>query len=413
MKEDWIYRGPSSDELASEISDGRKGRNDILVIIPTANGGESLRKHLKSLEKQTFREFDIMIIYGKKNFISNKKLNIINVHESEKIGSAGAFYLGGRIALEEGYKTVVFADDDCIPSENLLMEINSAVGNGKKIIHTQYREKGLPDSSPNHYGAVTREVLEKIGMVYLPFFFGGEDYEWGGRLARSGEEIFTVDAGVIHTAGVPVPIISESRLYGYIRGKIQAAIMNGCYAEGLLCISDNLIIALGLFLLGKKSLAKSIFSAITDAAKMRMFEVKKEDSEPKEEKADVDFINNIETRIHVSTGEYFGFLAGYVKEQLKVLMNLGKFLNRRVLFDCDRFQTQVVMMLLTKTSYVRFMGKTYKVHQNMGIISNILGYLLINLFIPVSWILSAFFVLWTLISLKMKKIETWGYGLET
>jgi GT2 family glycosyltransferase len=94
---------------------------DISVVIPTLRRSEELEECLDALSKQTFKNFEVIIVNnkGELNYLKNKYFNISVVQQNkEGLVSArniGLFNAKGRI--------VSFIDDDVVVSESWTQEI--------------------------------------------------------------------------------------------------------------------------------------------------------------------------------------------------------------------------------------------------------------------------------------------------
>ena len=188
--EKWLDKGPELSELVSERLDRRSSRKDVAVVITTSGNPEVLEEHLGALGKQKFRDFDVLIVYGQRDsFAAGPRwAGILHLREKARGGSSGAFYIGQKAALEEGYRTIILADDDCIPvSDDLMGRLAQGVEEGHKILLPKLDkgERGIRMTRiPHYYGAFGREVFERAGLTYLPLFFGGDDVELFHRMAK-------------------------------------------------------------------------------------------------------------------------------------------------------------------------------------------------------------------------------------
>jgi len=95
---------PEAAALISKRKDTIAKKRDIVIVIASKNDRKTLESHIAALSKQTFREFNIIIVYGKSDEFLEVE-NAIHIREKSGRGSAGAFYIGERIALDQGYRT--------------------------------------------------------------------------------------------------------------------------------------------------------------------------------------------------------------------------------------------------------------------------------------------------------------------
>lgn len=94
-------------------------KNELSVIIPSFNGRERLPRILNSLESQTEKNFETLILIdgsqdGTIEYLEKNQFNLsdLKYHFTENIGRASIRNLGGKIA---NGKILVFYDDDMIP----------------------------------------------------------------------------------------------------------------------------------------------------------------------------------------------------------------------------------------------------------------------------------------------------------
>jgi len=228
LERNWLRIGPSLNELVAEIKDGRKGpRKEVAVVIPTFNREQMLRKHLMKLSNQSFKDFDVVIVYSPTDrFIEDvSNLSIVHIRRKEDIGSAGGFYLGEKFCLQEGYEKIILADDDCLPvSENLIDELvkNLEGGSGLVFPRIQNNEKnrGRTNRIIAQYGGLRADTLKAVGLTYLPFYQAGEDIELYYRIIEHKVEVSFIDAVAFHPP-LPCFLTLPPRLtFYYHRGSL-------------------------------------------------------------------------------------------------------------------------------------------------------------------------------------------------
>lgn len=101
------------------------------IIIPTFNRNQQLLTALNQIEKQSFREFEVIIIddASEDKYEINEGLYSFNINyyrQSINTGPAGARNLGVRLA---NYNWILFLDDDDLFHSNKLMVLNNYIIN--------------------------------------------------------------------------------------------------------------------------------------------------------------------------------------------------------------------------------------------------------------------------------------------
>lgn len=159
----------------------------VAVVIVTCDAPERVKKHLGILSTQS-RKPDLVVL------VNNGKQDIKWAAEEfpglefkmlafDNIGPAGGFKEGAKRAYASGAECIIFADDDAFPvGEKVVQHLLEDVEGGK-LIATGYYTDGAKIGSSNHYFAYHREVFEKVGFYFDPFFLMNEDVEYQFRIA--------------------------------------------------------------------------------------------------------------------------------------------------------------------------------------------------------------------------------------
>jgi glycosyltransferase involved in cell wall biosynthesis len=186
----------------------------VSVIVPTYNRPEMLAESIKSIHKQTFRDFEIIVVNDAGPDVSgivddlNKENNIAYVRHSVNRGLAAARNTG--IKLSKGKYIAYLDDDDIFYPDHLETLVNYLEGSNHKIAYTdahrahQVKEKDkyittkidLPYSQDFDYDKILvtnfvpvlcfmheKECLEKTGLFdeSLPVL---EDWDLWIRMSR-------------------------------------------------------------------------------------------------------------------------------------------------------------------------------------------------------------------------------------
>ena len=210
--------------------------NRILVVIVTYNRKELLEEAIIALKKQTYQEFDILIVDNAST--DGTYENVVKKYESSKLkymntgenlGGAGGFNLGIKKAILENYDFAWVMDDDSIPTPESL---ESLVNKSKKIknkfsfisslvkwvddsfckmngvavdndkILSNYKAMNLrllPIKSASFVGClINLKFAKKIGLPIKEFFIYADDLEYTLRLSNVENAYLDFDSIVIH-----------------------------------------------------------------------------------------------------------------------------------------------------------------------------------------------------------------------
>lgn len=220
------------------------------AIVVTYNRKELLEENIKALLKQTFQDFDIMIIDnastdGTKDVVDKYKNDrIIYYNTGENIGGAGGFNFGLKKSILMGYTYGWLMDDDTIPTEKALCSLirkaqllndefsflsSIVLWNDGKIC--EMNRQRLTVNALDGYQAikdglllcnhasfvsyfVNLRVAEKVGLPIKDFFIYADDWEYSVRLVSYRQAYVDIDSIVIHkmknnTAGDLVAVERE------------------------------------------------------------------------------------------------------------------------------------------------------------------------------------------------------------
>jgi len=184
-------------ELVSFTKEFNKKSSETLIMMPFYLEYGYLSDHLDALSRQTFQDFDVVVILNKVSdekkvygIIEEKKpaFGVIVTKRKEDTGSAGGFFTGQKYALENGYKQMIFADIDCMPvSLNLVEKLVSNkdreyVKPGGRIIENNQVTQIIPESVIPWYALLSTDLVRRCGLYYLPLYYGAEDVEYGSRI---------------------------------------------------------------------------------------------------------------------------------------------------------------------------------------------------------------------------------------
>jgi glycosyltransferase involved in cell wall biosynthesis len=418
MKE-LLHHSPSFEEVAGEVKDSRVKKGRAAIIIPTYRNSEMLGKHIKALERQSFQDFDLIIVYGKDDEFVDAPA--IHIREKNSFGCAGAFYIGEKKALEEGHGTVILADDDALPaSEDLVEKLVEAIENGADVAYPELRyppgSRKYHSRIIHHYGCVSSKVLHEAGLTYLPFVVGGEDLELQDRLNIRKYHAKDVDAVAEHPARLPVQIDEGSKLHNYQRGHLLSHLIGNRHYAAWRYSLFNIMVGIGFLLLGKR-LGWKFISAMWSAAGMRFFKEKQEKILPPEPSdigsgyMEISGKSKIPVpQDYLSENPGIGKRIGWV---LTYTSNLPKFFNRKILFiNRNRITPDILLMLLSRKSALRFIDKEYVIAEEAGLPFVMIRSALFVMLIPFAMVLSAALVARGALLKRIHRITTLGYGIR-
>lgn len=195
-----MNKEPDIDHLTAEIRDDRKGENKVAIIIASYKGNHILKEHLQYLKHQTFKKFDIVIVYGTRDeFLPTPKwASIVHIRRSRDFGSAMAYYTGEKFFLQEKYDMFIEADNYSFPqSKDIVEKLVRAIiaGNEYAYPKIKYRHTQIitVSASIRHYACVKRSLAERVGLAFAPFDMYAEDVEYSRRLLTAAKKHITVD----------------------------------------------------------------------------------------------------------------------------------------------------------------------------------------------------------------------------
>jgi teichuronic acid biosynthesis glycosyltransferase TuaG len=191
----------------------------VSVVVPTYNRKILLKETIFSILKQTFKNFELIIVSdgssdGTNEMVSKIKDSRVRLITQEKSGQPAKPRNTG-IILAKG-KYVALCDDDDLWELNKLkiqierMESNNVIDmcytNGKifkdgviyeellnrrKVFRNHFRELLYGNFIPNSSVLIKKTILDKVGLINVSDIFRGiEDYEFWLRLAYHGNLLY-------------------------------------------------------------------------------------------------------------------------------------------------------------------------------------------------------------------------------
>ncbi|WP_300281279.1 glycosyltransferase family 2 protein [uncultured Subdoligranulum sp.] len=245
---------------------------NVGIVISNYNGWQDTVQCLESLQKQTYRDFEIILLDDASTNDSVQQLqkhlteNTVFLPQEANVGFAAANNVGMRRALADGCDWVLLLNNDTVAApdflENLLREtpagavscpkmlfldppdeiwfaggeLDRATG---KVRHLGGHEKDGPAfAEKKQVSFITfccvllpRQVIEQVGFLDETLFMYCEDVDYCIRLADAGVPLwFLPDARIWHKAGgsaggmLSVYYITRNTLYLTCKGKSRGHI---------------------------------------------------------------------------------------------------------------------------------------------------------------------------------------------
>ncbi|WP_088331572.1 glycosyltransferase [Lacimicrobium sp. SS2-24] len=199
---------------------------DVVIIIPTHNDSERLRKCLRAISAQTYPLEAIRVIVVDNNSSENIESVVRDFEfcEYQFESKPGSYSARNKALREIRDKScfVGFTDSDCIPDVNwvsaavALLEKQPLLTLGGRVdvfplqperpnIAELYEQlRGFPQQEyveKSHFAVTanvftTTEVIEKNGRFNDELFSGG-DLEWGNRLSQRGLKLLYADDVIV------------------------------------------------------------------------------------------------------------------------------------------------------------------------------------------------------------------------
>jgi GT2 family glycosyltransferase len=420
-KSDWLKKGPMLPQLIERVKDERdRRRNKTAIIIPTYLKNELLQEHLARLARQSHREFDVIIIYGEKDEFLDDACghSAVHIRRSVDCGSAGAFYIGEKYALSEGYENVILADNDCLPvSRTLVRELVRSIENGADVAMPRISEDGaiFTNFVIAQYGCIRAEALKKIGFSYLPFYFGGEDLELLDRLLKHGYPFVVIDEVASHPAlrGMSILVRPPLKLFYYIRGGILRTYLKNGYREAF-WHTFRRAMETAFFAPFNRGLTMNILKALFKASSMTFFSAGTEFE---------DYRNAVSPA--VVDGTVFSKDAegeagdkpsrpawgGGLRAVLVGLSRMPAFLGKGVVFENEVRLSGVPALLAARRSWIKHDGRYYEISGNNPYPHFPIFLIYLLLATPFAFLLSLGLTFSGFVRKTVSGISTYRYGL--
>jgi len=206
----------------------------ILVSIVTYNRLSLLQNLVDALNRQTYDNFDLLIINNSSNDGTQLWLNSLKdifVINQDNSGSSGGQFTAFKYALENNYDYLWTMDDDVLPEDNCLEELIKYSNNNTVLVPLRitpkseifYNEckyfnftnpfkslwkeiikhKDLNDDLLQIEGAtfegmfIATNIISKVGLPYKFYFIFADDTDYCIRLLKNSYKIYLVKNAIM------------------------------------------------------------------------------------------------------------------------------------------------------------------------------------------------------------------------
>lgn len=207
-------------------------KTKIAVIIVTFNRLALLKECIESVRKQTYQNYDIIVINNGSTDNTLQWLSAqadIIIINQENSGGAGGFYTGLKYSCEHGYSYSWIMDDDVIADANALYALmdkrlltkgflcsrvfdsNGELCNVPKLsivkssLSNEYVWGNYLDNRMLRVDVasfvsvlIDNRVVYEIGLPYRDYFIWGDDTEYTSRISSKYASFMVIDSFVTH-----------------------------------------------------------------------------------------------------------------------------------------------------------------------------------------------------------------------
>jgi GT2 family glycosyltransferase len=210
-------------------------RSEICVVVPTFRAAEVTAHGLRQLRAANPGvAFDVLLVdNGGEDHEAvaaavDEPFNLLVL--ARNAGGAGAFRVAQEKALAAGYRTIVFCDNDAeaLGLDGLAALDERIAAGGPVAVCGHNVETGplaadrVSGFSPMIFFAVSREAVDRVGLVDPRYFLQGEDMDYVMRLTTAGIELVELaGCSYAHPLGKPTTF-SNRATYLILRAKLLA-----------------------------------------------------------------------------------------------------------------------------------------------------------------------------------------------
>lgn len=227
----------------------------VSIVILNWNNFKDTKECLESLEKITYPNCEVIVVDNGSKDGSTKKIEKefpqhIYIYNNDNLGFTGGTNIGIKHALKRGADYIFFLNNDMIVDKNFLEPLVKAMADektgivGSATYRYSQREKlhaatqsinywkggakelGLPKKnreidSVGDCFLIKKEVMDKIGLFYEPYFFYLADTEYCLRAKKAGFKVACEPKSKIwHKIRTTMDKIPAVNTYYFYRGKL-------------------------------------------------------------------------------------------------------------------------------------------------------------------------------------------------
>jgi len=274
----------------------------ISIIIVNWNAGDYLKGCIESLQNQSYKDFEIILVDnassdGSTDFVEKNFPNVRIIRNKKNLGFAEGNNIG---ILNSKSDIVALFNPDAIAEKNWLSTLVSVLNSSEKIggvagklyylgdkfgkdaVFCTWSKIDSLSSNPSNFhnnepiskvdsltGAamlVKRKVIQNVGLLDTDYFLYFEETDWCARMIRAGYDLIYVPTAIAWHAVSPLSN-SEKKLFYMDRNRIRFAIKN--FDQSHLPIFWSILFAESLAILIRDikkhnfSRSKTRFSSIT------------------------------------------------------------------------------------------------------------------------------------------------------
>ncbi len=191
----------------------------ITALVVTYNRIEWLKKNIRALLNQSRLPNEILVVDNASTDSTEEFLKDLQSREKritvkrleENLGGSGGFSYGLKEAVDRGADWVWMMDDDALPYNNALEELEKYMEKFQedekvgvllsklvKVSNATPKRKVSPARIGTFVGfAVSAKVVKKVGLPDKDFFIYADDYEYSMRIKRNGFKLMKVHSSLI------------------------------------------------------------------------------------------------------------------------------------------------------------------------------------------------------------------------
>jgi len=232
----------------------KTGWPKISIVVLNWNNYEDTKECIRSLEALTYPNYDIIVVDNGSADGSTRKIQSEHpkhsyIYNGSNLGFTGGNNSGMKYAYEKGADYIFWINNDMIADPKFLEPLAEAGEKGagimgpltfcypeKEKVYTagedlrflglgikRYKTAGKAREVDFLGGSflVKREVLEKIGFFYEPFFLNHEETDFCFRAKKAGFKVyFEPKSRIWHKVGKTLKKMPAQATYYYYRNKL-------------------------------------------------------------------------------------------------------------------------------------------------------------------------------------------------